>query len=554
MFANSVARPRSLMAAGVITFLIVAMTLLAALPATAQAADLGSQQKFVGLFALGDTNQAAQRYGIVVLNEWNSYLIPQLKAANPQVKVLLYKNTFFLRSDDNASTVGGFASGETIDRNHPDWFMLDASGNRIVFQYYPGINFYAMDWGNQSWREYWASQALSRAQALGFDGLFLDDVYTRFYGELNRPLSNYSSEAQLQAAVKGFLAHVYGRVKAADPRLLVIGNLVDHLWFPDLYADWLTVTDGLMDEQFVHVGQDPNTGFKSLEDWWKRQVDEVVTAERMGKYSLFISHGSTTDQASMVFAYCSYLLGASGSSHYYHEIGGTYANATWFDLWARDLGAPAGGYSARSDGLYSRDFANGKVIVNPTASATLTFNASGYLDDAGRAVTTVTLAPHTAKVLFKAPAPTTTTTAAPTTTTTAAPTTTTTARPTSTTTTTAPVTTTTVAPTTTTVPVTTTTTVPVAKAASSSLSVTIGRPLDGQVIRRGTRTTILANAAAAAGVSRVEFRVDGKLIASDKRSPYYTIWRAVTGTHTISATLYDRLGNVSMAQITVQVQ
>ncbi|MHB9114020.1 MAG: putative glycoside hydrolase [Thermoleophilia bacterium] len=530
-----------------------------------------SGQRFTGLFQVGSADQAAQRYDVVILNEWNSSQITQLKAANPAVKVLLYKNTYFLRSDDNSSTVGGFKTGENINSTHPDWFLKDASGNRIVFQYYAGIDFYAMDWGNQAWRDYWVTQAVGRVKALGFDGLFLDDLYTKPWGEIDRPLLNYTSEAQLQAAVRGFLANTYTKTKAADSNLLVIGNLVDHLWFPGLFADWLKVSDGLMDEQFVHAGESTTTGYKSIEDWWKLQLDEVTVAEQMGKRALFISHGAATDYETMLFGYGSYMLAAGGNGRYYHELGGSLNTATWFDLWARDLGAAQGSYTVGSDGLYSRNFAGGKVIVNPSKSSTRTVSVSGYVNEGGTAVNSVTLAPHRAVFLFKAA--TTTTTVPPTTTTTAAPTTTTTAAPT-TTTTKIPPTTTTTAPTTTTTnipPTTTTTTVPTVTTTppTPTMTTTVApktavtpqalpviqfvSPEDGALIKG--RVTVQVKATSTVGILKVELLVDGKAVGSDKSSPYGFIWNAdkvSEGDHTLLAVAYDRVGNVAGTAITVK--
>ncbi|MHB1342842.1 MAG: putative glycoside hydrolase [Thermoleophilia bacterium] len=519
-----------------------------------------SGQRFTGLFQVGSANQAAQRYDVVVLNEWNSSQISQLKAANPAVKVLLYKNTYFLRSDDNSSTVGGFKTGENINSNHPDWFLKDASGNRIVFQYYSGIDFYAMDWGNQAWRDYWVAQALGRVQALGFDGLFLDDLYTHPWGEIDRPLLNYTSESQLQAAVRGFLANTFTKTKAADSKLLVIGNLVDHLWFPGLFADWLKVSDGLMDEQFVHVGESTTTGYKSIEDWWKLQLDEVTVAEQMGKRALFISHGATTDYETMLFGYGSYMLAAGGNGRYYHELGGSLSTATWFDLWARDLGAAQGSYTVGSDGLYSRNFAGGKVIVNPSKSTTRTVSVSGYVNEGGTAVNSVTLAPHRAVFLFKTA--TTTTTVPPTTTTTLPPATTTTVAPT--TTTKAPTTTTTkIPPTTTTVttvsttpptPTTTTTVPPKTPVPPQALPVIqFVSPEDGALVKG--RVTVQVKAASTVGILKVELLVDGKAVGSDKLSPYWFIWnadKASEGNHTLLAVAYDGVGNVAGTAITVK--
>lgn len=380
--------------------LLTLVALLSPPPAVAGVSP-NSGQRLAGLYQMGDPAVAGRRYGLVILNEWNAGWIAPLKAADPTVRVLLYKNTFFLRSDDNASTVGGFRTGEDIDTAHPDWFLKDSAGRRIIFHYYPGIDFYAMDWGNEGWRAYWVDRALDRATALGFDGLFLDDLYATRYGVLDRSLARYRSDAALQAAVRGFLAQVYGGAKDLDPDFLVVGNVVDHLLSPGLFADWLTISDGLMDEQFVHVGQSSRTGFKSLEDRWKQQLEEVETAERMGKAAIFVSHGASSDPETMLFAYCTYLLAADGSSYFHHILDGSLKKPTWYEVWERELGMPLGPYEASAGGVFTREFSKGKVVVNPRSAGSRTVDVRGYTNTAGVAVDTVTLGPHRAAILHR---------------------------------------------------------------------------------------------------------------------------------------------------------
>lgn len=579
--------PCSVARAAAITSLVLGFLLMLALtPAPAAAA---GTQRFVGLYQVGNVSQAAQRYSVVVLNEWNSAQISSLKAGNPGLKVLLYKNSFFLRSDDNASTVGGFASGENISVNHPDWFLLDASGNRIVFQYYPGVDFYVMDWGNQEWRAYWTSRSIERARALGFDGVYADDLYTRKYGQLDRSLQRYADNASLQSAVRGFLHYAYGQMSASSPRLLLVGNVVDHLWYSNLWADWLTVSDGLMDEQFVHSGLNAATNLKTVDGWWLNQLAEIETSERMGKISFFVSHASSTDTKSMRYAFGTYMLAAGSRALYYHEVGSqaVYSNPVWDDLWSLDLGSPSGTYVARSDGLYTREFAKGLVVVNPSATATRTLQLSGYVSEDGSPVSSLSVGPASAAFLVKAPtttttlaptttttlaptttttvarttttlAPTTTTTSARTTTTTAATTTTTPAPPTTTTTTRTPTPTTTTTsaptPTTTTVmPPTTTTGAPAQVRAQSLPVIQFVKPEDGAVVR-GT-IGVEVKATSAVGILKVELLVDGAVVGSDKWAPYQFDWNAgqvSEGDHTLLAVAYDRVGNVAGTAITVK--
>lgn len=529
--------PCSVVTAGAIATVVLSFALL--LVATPASAAVSSPQRFVGLYQVGDLSQAAQRYSTVVLNEWNAGQISSLKASNPGVKILLYKNSFFLRSDDNASTVGGFESGENISANHPEWFLLDASGNRIVFQYYAGIDFYVMDWGNQEWRAYWTSRSIERAKALGFDGVYADDLYTRKYGQLDRSLQRYPDSASLQGAVRGFLQYAYGQMQASNPRLLLVGNVVDHLWYPNLWADWLTISDGLMDEQFVHSGLDASTNLKTIDGWWLNQVAEIEASERMGKMSFFVSHASSSDTKSMRYAYGTYMLAAGSNALYHHEVDtqAVYKTPAWFNEWNLDLGSPGGTYVARSDGLYTREFSKGLVVVNPSGSVSRTLTVSGYVSEDGSPVNSLSVGPASAAFLIKAP--TTTTTAAPTTTTTAAPTTTTTAAPTTTTTTT-------VAP--------TTTTVPQSQVKSQSLPVIqFVKPEEGAVVKG--RVTVEVKASSSTGILKVELLVDGKVVGTDKSAPYRFNWDAgkvTEGDHTLLAVAYDRVGNVAGTAITVK--
>ena len=69
-------------------------------------------------------------------------MIPALKAANPGLKVLVYKNLTFTVSygcrngtDLPYQTTGvGYCDA---DQHHPDWFLTDPSGNRLNSSGYP---------------------------------------------------------------------------------------------------------------------------------------------------------------------------------------------------------------------------------------------------------------------------------------------------------------------------------------------------------------------------------------------------------------------------------
>ena len=105
--------------------------------------------------------------------------------------------------------------------------------------------------------------------------------------------------------------------------------------------------------------------------------------------------------------------------------------------------------------------------------------------------------------------------------------------------------------------------------AASSRSVTVPAPADttppvvvltapanGSTVTDGSVALTAIASDAGSGVARVEFRVDGALIASDPSAPYAATWNAASATaggHTILATAYDVAGNSAGSSVTVSV-
>ncbi len=90
---------------------------------------------------------------------------------------------------------------------------------------------------------------------------------------------------------------------------------------------------------------------------------------------------------------------------------------------------------------------------------------------------------------------------------------------------------------------------------STPPSVSISAPTQGEVV--SATLSITASASDAVGVDRVEFLVDGAVLASDNAAPYSVSWNAAmaaNGTHTLQARAFDLAGNsASSIAITVTV-
>ncbi len=294
-------------------------------------------------------------YGVVVLNEWKANLIPALRAVNPNVKVLLYKNAAFLREDDNASTVGGFKTAPE------SWFLHDANGDRITRLVY-GVRAHMMDPLNAAWRAHWAIEALDAAEAIGSDGVFADDVFSKKYGEVSAAVG--CTDLAYQTAVRGFLA----AVKAWMPNHLLVANLVEHMTYPNLWADWLTVCDGLMDEHFQSASVTGGLADDRGDNWWLQRVQQVEECERQGKLGLFRSKGGAIALARMNYCWASFLLGAGPHTHWTHTEA-TDNTSPWFDGWGHDFGEPLGPRVLVGN-VWARGFKGGEASVDPRQGVT----------------------------------------------------------------------------------------------------------------------------------------------------------------------------------------
>ena len=98
-------------------------------------------------------------------------------------------------------------------------------------------------------------------------------------------------------------------------------------------------------------------------------------------------------------------------------------------------------------------------------------------------------------------------------------------------------------------------TVPAAAGDTTAPTVAITSPAAGASVS-GSSVALAATASDNVGVARVEFRVDGALIASDASAPYAATWNAASasaGGHTILATAYDAAGNSTNSSVIVTV-
>lgn len=333
-----------------------------------------------------------------MLNTWDWPEIPQIRAADPHVVILVYKDLSSTRTD---ACQGGVDQSELptgvgycdANAHHPEWFSTHR-GQRIVENGYPTQ--LEMNVGDPRYQQLWLTNVMTDLEAHGWDGVWIDNALTEC-GAYGPCPDQYQTNAAMQAATRAMLAHVSPPLQQAG--FVTVANISDARLFPGLWTDWLSLVSGAEEEHFVNSSSIPGQDYvwNWGPDGWTAMVDEITTAEQMGKFVMAATQGALGDQNALMYALSSFLLATDGRSAFScFADPGTQPEYSW------QLGAPKGSYYVvpGTTSLYKRDFAAGTVIVNASGDAPATIPlGAGYLDPAGSVVTSITLAPERGTIL-----------------------------------------------------------------------------------------------------------------------------------------------------------
>ncbi len=244
-----------------------------------------------------------------------------------------------------------------ISQRHPDWFLLDENGQRMV----AADGDVLMDPGHPEWRAFWLARARASQEQLGWDGIFLDNVEASLAKRQQRDQlpAAYPTGAEYQAAIEDFLQYIYLNYFRPQQRLL-FANIIsledEKVWFR-----YLRHLDGAMEEAFAVDWADGylETGA------WEQQLKRIERTQAMGKDIILVAQGeSEADADRQVFAFASYLLANTGRASF--RYGSDYHSAWLYDNYSLDLGRPLGP-RYHEDGVWRRDFSRGQVQVDPAA-------------------------------------------------------------------------------------------------------------------------------------------------------------------------------------------
>lgn len=338
-----------------------------------------------------DWSQTPNRQSYVVLQSWETKRMQELKARNPSVRVLVYKNFSFAAEKKTTSTSTGVSKQEA--EANPDWFLKNTAGESISSDGYKWL--WAMDVGNPAYQQRWADNVIAEVQAAGWDGVFLDDVNpTMKYSTDETQVAKYPNDAAYTAASESALAYIGPRIQASGK--LAIANFATWVEYPTTQNSWLKYVSGALDEMFVKWGRNAGEGYRS-ESQWTRQLEEVKYAASQGKQFIGFTQGSAGETQAARFGFGTVLLGTNGTASY--AFTPDYTGEQWLPEYDYDLGAPTAAETRDGNGVHRRTFEKGLVLVNPTSSTQTvsfggTYSGSGLTNASG-----ATMAPKTALIL-----------------------------------------------------------------------------------------------------------------------------------------------------------
>jgi hypothetical protein len=350
-----------------------------------------------------DLELAAKRYDVVVLNATETAAMRKLHELNPDVKVLVYKDLSSTRNYPGAvngntdatwlpSGIGYYAA----QNNHPEWFALDSNGARIEWTGYP--KHWQMTVWDAAYQQAWTTAVTDEVTREGWDGVLADNDFNS--------LSHYSSailagttdaeqtDRKLRDGLDAFLTMAGESLQKAGK--IFVPNVSETRLIPGRWTAHSRFS-GAMEENF---GFRDDGGTGELLTFQGNEWKELRAQAALGESWLLLltrTGGAREERA----GYASAALLAGPYTCWTPASTATYLDPEWSTLQDLALGEAVDAATRQPTGVWTRQFTNGWVAVNPTSAAVQVTPPAGLVDPAGTPVSQVDLAPADGSVLVK---------------------------------------------------------------------------------------------------------------------------------------------------------
>ncbi len=323
-------------------------------------------------YAIGDTptdaelDAAAGRYDVVILNAWETGALARLRAADPTITVLVYKDLSSTRSYSGAdgSTADPLPTGVPYveaDTERPEWFAVDERGDRIEWDPYPGH--WQMAVWEPAYRQRWTDSVVAETVAAGFDGVFADNDFARLRFYSSAVLAGMgdadAADELIRAGLDAFVTEA-GTALRRQGKVLV-PNISETRLFPGRW-DEHTRYGGGMEENLAHFGPDAGSEYLTGAGW-TTQTAQLGLPDRT---SLAVTPAAPGDLRAQRYGFASAVVRGAGRTCWTVDTLGGYTAPEWTPMQDVPLGEPVGPGEQDGSGVWSREFRGGWVAVNPT--------------------------------------------------------------------------------------------------------------------------------------------------------------------------------------------
>lgn len=347
-----------------------------------------------------------------------------LRKMYPQLNTLLYFHSNYAYARPDLWYIDLYDYYD-IDRNHPEWFLIDSDGNRIQDMRYPDQNAFYTDPGHPEAQNRAAERLILLTQGMGVvpDWIYLDGwngkIISQQYPTWESILPAWLSLAQrLSPVIRGPLGAKMMVNSASQIGLYVDGNIG---------TQWMPFIDGVLHEgawviynhtqrQYTYRAYTSTRTPVSFKDAsWVTALRAVTSYPE--KYWILLVQCDPNDRDMFRYAVASYLIVQHERCVLAFDDRATMGPHTFLTFNLRDelfvpLGRATGSYqivqgTIQGGALFARNYEYGIVLVNPTESQTFQYTTTrAYKDWDGNTVpanTTITLTPHKGVVLYAAP-------------------------------------------------------------------------------------------------------------------------------------------------------
>ncbi len=293
-----------------------------------------------------------------------------LRAVNPGFLILHYRLGMGLgyRSiTSNCNPAGGWFN--IIDGNWVQEWPGDTNvqepwffhwNNQRVLQCNWG--WYLMDLDNPSWRTNWSNAVLQQIAHNDDDGLFADSfMVPNFLGNWNPslPIVDLAFESAWTAKLQSFMSYMHTRFAGQYYFIPNVG-----WWVTSRDQVDFSLADGVFIEGFANDVYD-----MWGEEGWTTQIDRLMGLIHAGRAVIGESNDSWSSSGRM-FTLATYLLIKGDKTYLTYQSGQA---PEWWPEYEVPIGTPlsptpASSHALLADGLYQRDYSNGRVLVNPTST------------------------------------------------------------------------------------------------------------------------------------------------------------------------------------------